>query len=505
MQRRLFLGLDVGSYGSKGAVVDEQGRLIASSDVTHGMEMPGPGMYEHDADAVWWHDCCALCKKLMRTGEVDPADVAAVGVSALGTDCLPVDVQGRPLRKAILYGIDARASQELKELTQLWGEEKILQSKGEPLSSEDVIGKALWIQRHEPEVWKKTAKICTASTYLTFKLTGRFVIDAFLARGGFFPAYRRDGTLNEEALRPLFSPSLFAEAHASTDVVGVVTPQAAKETGLVAGTPVITGTDDAAAESISCGVLAPGDLMAMLGSSTYLICVSQGPVRDARIWNSGYVIPGVCTMQGATNNNGTVLRWLRDQVFADLVESERAGGENAYQAMMRLGQAVLPGCEGLTMLPYFAGERTPLNDPQAKGVFFGLELRHTRAHLYRAALEAIACSVASHVHIFREHKAPVKCITAIGGGTKNPLMLQIIADACGLPVRVPEVTVGAAYGDALMAGIGAGAFDGFDALANVIRYRETYMPRAEQMRVYARVLEKMQRLYAAAATLMHEA
>ena len=495
MADHYFLGIDIGTYESKGTIIDQNGTVIATLARRHGMEMPHPGWYEHDAELVWWGDFCALSNQLLAQSGLSPRQIAGVGVSTLGADCLPVDESCRPLRKAILYGIDSRAQEELEFLNSYYGEETILRMKGSLMNSEDVMARMLWVKNKEPEVYARTYKFCTGSTYLTAKLTGKFVVDEFLARTCFFPIYDEHGQIREDMIRPFFPKELMAECRPSTQVVGGITAKAAQATGLLEGTPVITGTDDAAAEALSTGVLQPGDVMIMLGSSMYLICLVDHPCQEPRLWHSGYLRPGMETLQGATNNAGTITRWMRDNLCPDLLDLEQKTGENAYAQMVRLADGISPGCDGLMVLPYFAGERTPLNDPNARGVIAGLTLQHTRGHIYRAMLEGIGYSITQHLDILKENGVPLRNVWVAGGGTKNPLWMQIIADISGQTLQTAAVTIGASYGDALLAAVGTGIIPGFDALDAIMRQDQIYVPAPPNHLLYQPYYQLFGQLY----------
>ena len=192
------------------------------------------------------------------------------------------------------------------------------------------------------------------------------------------------------------------------DIVGTITAKAAAETGLVEGTPVITGTDDSGAEALSTGVFLPGDMMVMLGSSCYLIYCSEKHVIDQRLWHDTFIIPGYYSISGGTNNAGTVTRWFRDQIYFDALVQQEETSRNAYEIILEDLADIPAGCDGLITLPYFAGERTPLNNPQARGMIFGLTLQHTRRHMYKSALEAVGFSIAQHLDIIQSYDLPLK-------------------------------------------------------------------------------------------------
>lgn len=499
-----FMGIDIGTYSSKGIIIDGTGTAVVKAETGHEMEHPAPGFYEHDAEQVWWHDFCLLSRELLQKSGIDPGLIRAVGASTLGSDCLPVDRDCRPLRKAILYGIDSRSQDEIRELTEYYGETRVKELFGRPICSGDVAAKILWIRRNEPEVFEQTYKFLTGSSYITAKLTGNYVIDRFLGIASFRPFYRPDGTINRELCEPICRAEQLAEGRVVTDLAGSVTEQAAAETGLKAGTPVITGTGDSAAEAISTGVLAAGDLMVQFGSSLFFYCCTDRMVVDDRVRGNNFLIPGTFSVAAGTNNAGTLQKWYREQLFYDCMERERQTGENAFALMMEGLERIEPGCEGLVTIPYFAGERTPVNDPDARGMIFGLTLNHTRQHLYRSALESLGFSIAQHMAIFKENGLNPSRILGAGGGTKNRPWMQMVADITGVPVALAREKAGASYGDALMAAIGVGYFDDFDALKEVIQIESVLEPDWGKHEKYRPYYELFGRLYDMNKEMMHE-
>lgn len=504
MKKAYFMGIDTGTFESKGVIIDSECNVIAQYASPHGLENPHPGYYEHDAEAVWWHDFCVISNALLENSGIDPKLILAVGASALGADCLPVDEECRPLRKAILYGIDARATDEITQLTDMYGIEQIKKWYGRPLCSSDLMPKILWVKNKEPDVYAKTYKFLTGSSYITAKLTGRYVVDRFLGLASFNPLYNHDGTPNPELCAPICRPDQLAEVLNTVEIAGGVTEKASLETGLAVGTPVIVGTDDSGAEAISTGVLTPGDMMLQFGSSIYMILCADRLVNDDRIWREEFIIPGTFDVSAGTNTAGTLTRWLRDNVFSDMLAAEQAGGVNAYAAMMDGADKIPAGSDGLVTLPYFAGERTPINDPLAKGAVFGLTLLHTRAHLYRSALEGVAYSVNQHFKIFEEDNVPVRKVMAVGGGTKNPLWMQIVADVTGKDICTAGVTIGASFGDAMMAAMGIHYFASFGDLGRMIQPGITYHPNMENHEKYLKYQCVFDQLYPSLKTLMHQ-
>ena len=506
MENAYFMGIDTGTNSSKGVLIDKDANILAVHSTVHAMTNPAPGHYEHDADKDWWGDFCTISKALIRETGVDPKDIKAVGISALGADCLPVDENCNPLRKAILYGIDARATDEMEELTKMYGEEQIKKWYGRPLCSSDVMPKILWIKNKEPEIYAKAHKFLTGSSFITAKLCGNYAVDRFLGLASFNPLYNNDGTPNAELCAPICRPDQLAEIHEANDVVGYVTKQAAKDTGLAVGTAVICGTDDSGAEAISCGLVAEGKCFIQFGSSIYMILGTKELIDDDRIWREEFIVPGLCDMSAGTNTAGSLTKWYRDTLFMDAKEIEAAGGPDAYVTMMKDVENIAPGSDGLITLPYLAGERTPINDPKAKGILFGLTLNHTRAHMYRSALEAVCYSVNQQLKIMESHDVAIDQILVVGGGAQNDVWMQICADVCGKQIDIPAITVGASFGDALMAasGIKYEGFEDFAALTKYIKPGKSFIPDMEKHEIYKKYQSIYDALYPATEKLMHD-
>ena len=464
MPGELLLGIDIGTYSSKGVLCTPAGDVLETHVVDHGLSLPRPGWAEQDADAVWWNDLVRICR-VMTGGRYSGEDIGAVAVSAIGPCLLPVDAEGRPLRPGILYGIDTRASDEIDWLNQHVGEQEMFDLGGMALTSQAIGPKILWLRNHEPEVHARTHKMLTASSYLTFRLTGEYVIDRHT--GAHFNPLVDIHTLEWDArfAASIVDPAKLPELRWATEIAGTVTANAAGETGLNAGTPVTAGTVDAAAEALSVGVVEPGDLMIMYGTTMFFILVTDRPIPDPRVWATGFVVPGTYDVAGGMATTGALTRWFRDEFGMLEVAAEAGGGPNAYAALASIAGEIPAGADGLICLPYFAGERTPINDPEARGVFAGLTLSHTRAHLYRALLEGTAFGVRHNLETLREIGAKPRRIVAVGGGAGNRLWLRIVSDVAGVEQVVPVRTIGAAYGDAFLAGLASGIIPDLGALA----------------------------------------
>ena len=501
---RVLMGIDIGTSGSKGLIVSLDGTVLAEHSAAHDFTIPHPGWAEHDADAVWWHDFCLISRALLGKVSIQPGQLAGVGCSAIAPTMLPLDSDYRPLRPAILYGIDTRASAEIDELIQTFGAEQIFERTGQFLTSQSVGPKVLWYRRHEPELFSQTRKIVTASTYLVYRLTGRFVVDNYVAPY-FTPFFNVERlSWDAEYVEPICPVDWLPETLWATEAAGVVTKQAAEETGIPPGTPVAVGTADAAAEAISAGAIDPGDLMVMYGTTMFLIQALDTYRRHPSLWASVYCIPGQAALAAGMSTSGALLRWFRDEFGQPERETEQKSGVSAYQLLSDQAAQAPPGSEGLVTLPYFSGERTPINDPHARGLIMGLTLTHRRAHIYRSCLEGIAYGLRHNIETMAEVGAMPKRLVAVGGGVKDSLWLQICSDVTGMPQEVSEQTFGAAYGDAYLAGYAAGLFtDSKPLKQSWVKIAKTVEPDVNTASVYNDLYDIYHRLYRNTREEMH--
>ncbi len=492
----LLLGIDVGTYSSKGVLVRPDGMLLKSHTVEHTMDIPHAGWAEQDADKIWWADVVSLCKTLLDGSPYRGEDVGAVALSAIGPCMLPLDRGGKPLRPGILYGVDTRATEEIDLLNKKYGKSTIFELSGMALTSQAVGPKILWMQRHEPDLWKQVEHITTASSYLIYRLTGEKVMDRHTA-SHYMPLIDiKTLEWSDRFADGIVDLAKLPRMGWSDELAGQVSAQGAAETGLRIGTPVAVGAVDALSEGLSVGVVQPGDLMIMYGSTTFFILVLESPVPDERVWTVAGAYRGQYNLAAGMATTGALTRWFRDELAQDLPP------DIAYQTLFDQAERIEPGANGLIMLPYFSGERTPINDPQARGVIAGLTLAHSRAHIYRAVLESVAYGIRHNIEAFRSMGAPVKRIVAVGGGTKSTMWLQIVSDVAGIPQTVPALTIGASYGDAFLAGLAAGILRRED-LAQWVKPGQEIMPDLDRQRIYEPYYENYLNLYEQTRSIVH--
>lgn len=494
---QLLLGIDVGTYSSKGVIADAGGKILSSVVVDHKMDIPHPGWAEQDADDVWWGDVVRICHQLLDQHPYSGNDIAGVGVSAIGPCMLPLDKNGSPLRPGILYGVDARANREIDWLNDKFGEENIFQFSKMILSSQAIGPKILWMKNNEPDLWKKVDHITTASSYLIYRLTGEKVIDYHTASHYMPLIDPKTLSWSDKYAGDIISPDKLPRLAWSDDLAGYINQKGAEQTGLKAGTPVAVGAVDALSEAISVGAVQPGDLMIMYGSTAFFILVLNNPKPDKRLWSLAGAFQGQFNLAGGMATTGSITRWFRDELAQDLAE------DKAYQVLFDQMERIKPGAGGLIILPYFSGERTPINDPLARGVIAGLTLAHKREHLYRAILEGIAFGIRHNIETFRSIGANVKRLVAVGGGTKSKAWMQIVSDVAGIPQYIPEVAIGASLGDAFLAGLTAGILKRDDLKSWVKMAGET-QPNPAITKIYDPLYANYLKLYTQTKDIVHD-
>ena len=435
---RVTLGVDIGTGSSKGVLVTAAGIVVATATREHTVSMPQLGHAEMDPE-LWWTEFVQIARECTDSAG-DGYTIVAIGVSGMGPCLAIADEDGAALRPAILYGIDTRATSEIAALTAKLGGVEIQSRTGSALSTQAVGPKLCWLRAHEPEAFERARRFYMPSSWLVAQLTGEYVLDHHSA-SQCNPLYDRHAQLWIREWANLIAPEIVLPRLLwPGDLAGTVNASASASTGIAVGTPVIAGTIDAWAEAVSVNAQNNGDLMLMYGTTMFLIATVDRPLVGANVWGTNGAYAGTHSLAGGMATSGAITSWLRD-LF----------GDPAYEVLLQEANAAGPGANGLLMLPYFAGERTPIADPGARGVIVGLSTSHTRGHLYRSALEATAFGVRHNVEALRTAGASIERIVAVGGGTQGTLWPQIVSDITGLSQQVPTIAIGASYGVAYLA------------------------------------------------------
>ena len=491
---RCTLGVDVGTSSTKGVLVDDDGRILATETRAHEVSRPRSGWVEMDAE-VWWDEFVEIAATLVAARP--DAEIVAVGVSGMGPCVLLADENDEPVRSAILYGVDTRATAQIERMTVELGAPEITRVGGSMLTSQAGGPKIAWVADEEPEAFARARRLFMPASWLARRLSGAYVLDHQSA-SQVSPLYDIEGERWHDPFwqryaAPIEQPSLLWAG----DVAGHVTAAAASVTGIPEGAPVIAGTIDAWTEAVSVGAHEPGDLMLMYGTTMFMVftndVVAGGEaLRTPSMWTTAGAFPGTRNLAGGLSTSGALTAWLRDLTDAD------------YPRLLAEAEASGPGAKGLLLLPYFAGERTPIQDPDARGVIAGLTLQHTRGDLYRAALEATALGVRHNVETMREAGADIRRIVAVGGGTQGRLWLQTVSDVTGLVQEVPATTIGASYGAAFLAAVAVADAGSAPRIADWNPVTETITPDPALRATYDTLFDRYVRLYAGTKDVVHE-
>lgn len=451
--RDLLLGLDVGTTSAKGVLLEADGRVVASAgSAPYPTRWLHPGWAEQDP-GDWWMAVCDVIRQLCAAGERRER-IAGIAVSGQGCACTLVDPGGAVLRPAIIW-MDTRAAVETVTIAERWGAE-LLELNGNAAGAYNVEPKLLWLREHEPETMARAAHTLTTTAYVTFRLTGRAVMNR--ADGGILFAYdARTGDwanslLGEMGLRPELYPPIFD----TTEVVGEVTGAAVRETGLPAGIPVVAGGEDTPAAALAVGVGAPGDAFLSLGTAAVVgVCLpAGGSLHEPRLLTYPHVLPGLTITSGSMSSAGAAVEWLLREL-GPAYGVEPSTGRRDFAGLNAAIETSPPGAGGVIFLPYLSGELHPILDPSARGVFFGLSVATTRADLARAVVEGSTMAIRHNLTVAEQAGATVEHLLATGGPTRSVPWRQIIADVTGH--RLSAVTSGGApVGDALLAGAGVG-------------------------------------------------
>jgi xylulokinase len=480
----LILGIDVGTTSTKAVLADPFGHFFASATHSYSYSTPERGQAEQDPED-WWNAVCVTTRELLATYPEAGSRLRAIGVSGQGVAAVVLAQNRKPLRNAILW-IDTRSAPQAAQLYEEHGK-RLAAISGKQPAAYNVEPKLLWLRQHEPATWNRIWKVMTTTAYVTFRLTGNAVMNH--SDGGILLSYDLvERCWSQEALACMGLPAgIFCELAACHEVIGAITPEAAAQSGLPPGLPVIAGGEDTSSAGLAMGVVSGDDVQLSMGSASTLYVPIQRPPADSNLLAFPHVIDGLTLLGGSMVAGGQAVDWLLKAVNGALDElTDRAAH-------------VEPGSDGLIFLPYLAGELQPINDGFARGVFFGLSLQTAKEHLFRAVLEGTAFAIAHNLSFARQAGASPTQIFAVGGPVRNDLWCQIISDVTGLPIHAMDDKGGAALGDAILAGMGAQLFSDPLVMQRAhAKLRTTFSPdwkaHAEYRRFFSIYLELYPRL-----------
>ena len=502
----LVIGLDVGTTGTKAVAVDSEGTVVASALAEYPLLSPKPNWAEQDP-AEWKAAAFQVLKELAHAPGVNAGDVNAMGLTGQMHGSVFLDKDNKVLRNALLW-CDQRTAEQCDAITSKVGAKKLIEMVCNPALTGFTAPKILWLRDHEPACYEKVTKVLLPKDYVRFELTGEFASDVADASGTLlFDVKNRDW--HTELMGMLDIPVDFmVRAYEGPEVTGTLTPQAAAATGLPKGLPVVAGGGDQAAGGVGCGIVRSGVISSTLGTSGVVFAFADDVPLDpeGRVHTFCHSVPGKWHVMGVMLSAGGSLRWYRDTLCElDVLKAAEAGVDPYEYITAAAGKAPV-GSEGLTFLPYLTGERTPHKDPDARGAFVGLSLRHGREHMARAVLEGVAFGMRDSLEIVRDMGIPVEEVRASGGGARSAVWRQIQADINGVPLVTINVDEGPAYGAALLATVSAGMYASVEEACDAtIRVTATCAPDPERVEAYNRWFAIYQGAYRALAPGFREA
>jgi ribulokinase len=502
-----FLTCDFGTESLRGALFDERGEMLCTAARPYRTIFERPGWAEQVPDE-WWTACIEVVRTLLKESGVSPDRIPAVCIDTTSCTVVALDGRFRPLRNALLW-MDVRAFRQAERIAESGADALAYNGYGS-VSAEWMPSKALWLKENEPEVYEGARYVCELQDYINYRLTGRYVGSInnvtirwyyHARRGGWPDLYEKMGIGD-------VVPKFPGEILKMGEPIGTLLPDVARDTGLSEKTLVIQGGADAFTGMIGLGVVKPGRVALITGSSHVMLGLSEKEFHKKGVFGSfpESVVPGMDAVEGSQISTGSVLRWFKDRfICREFEEAAAEKGLDLYTHMNDLARELPVGSEGLIVLNYWQGNRNPVTDSQARGVMWGFSLNHTPVHVYRAILEGVAYGTEYIVRHFREAGFEPDGIYVCGGATKSDLWMQIHSDVIGLPIHLIEEENAPLLGDAVLATCGAGVYPRIeDAVEKMVKIEKTIEPEAERHRAYRFYVDSYAETYGRLRDLMHE-
>ena len=493
---RYIIGVDVGTSGTKTVLFNQEGVAIASVTVEYSMYQPQNGWAEQDPNE-WWNASVSTIKQVVTQSGVNPKDISGLGISGQMHGLVMLDGEGSVLRNSIIW-CDGRTVEECKEITEAIGADRLIEITANPALTGFTAGKILWIRKHEPGIYAKCRHIMLPKDYIRYKLTGVFATEVSDASGMNLLDVA-DRCWSQEILDKLnIDRSLLGEMYESYEITGEITEEAAKVTGLARGTPVVGGARDNAAAAVGTGVVENGRAFTTLGTSGVIFAhidkVSIDP--QGRVHTFCAALPGGWTVMSCTLSAGGSLQWFRNNFCDNEISTAKGMGVDPYELIAVQASKVPVGANRLLFLPYLMGERSPLLNPDARGVFFGLSGIHTKRDMIRAVMEGVSYSQRECLDVLAEMGVSFKEMLATGGGGKSLFWRQMLADNYNCPVTTVQNQEGPALGAAILAGVGTGLYDSVpDACRKILKFNQPQQPDTDMVKAYTPYYELYKKVY----------
>ena len=492
--QQYLLGIDIGTSACKVAIFDREGKVVSATTGDYGVYYPQPGWAEQDPEE-WWQAVCRTTRGALEKSGICAEEIAGVGIDGQSWSAIAVDKEGKVLTNTPIW-MDTRAKDICGELNEKVGDKRIFELAGNSLQPSYTTAKIIWYQRNLPEVYDKIHKILQSNSFIAYQLTGVMSQDVSQGYGlHCFDMHQAkwDAGMCEELGIPMHILPDIYPCHA---VIGTVHEKASRECGLAVGTPVVAGGLDAACGALGAGVLHSGETQEQGGQAGGMSICTDVYQADPRLILGYHVVPDCWLLQGGTTGGGGVMRWL-EREFADFEREEaKRTGKSSLELLNEIAENVKPGSDGAIFLPYMSGERSPIWDPDAKGVFYGLDFSKTKGHFVRAAMEGVAFSLRHNLEVAKEAGAEVSVLRAMGGSANSLLWTQIKSDVTGKPIVVPASDTATTLGAAILAGVGVGMYDSFEeAVALTVKEQRAHEPHGDHKAVYDKNYEIYLELY----------
>ncbi len=482
MAKQLLMGIDIGTQSTRAALLDLDGRLVASASTAQDLHTPCPGWAEQDPQ-VWWDSTIANIREAIGKAGVRPEEIQAIGVSGQMHGAVLVDEAGELLSHGVQLWCDKRSASLVEEFKTRPGIQSTYRIAGSPPVANWFGFKIKWIRVNQPEIYDRAWKFMLPKDFINFRLTGNVATDWSEASGAFLMDARTKDWSPELTRAVEIDREKLPDIHPSSGVIGQVTPAAAAQTGLAVGTPVVAGGGDMLCMLLAAGITRPGRASDVTGSSSIASVFSDEPVLDDRLMNLHHVLPGWIPF-GIIDSGGLSLKWFKDSFCKVEIAQAEARGMGVYDILNELADRVEPGAEGLMYFPYLMGERT-LGTPYARGVFFGITPRVEVGAMVRAIMEGVTFELRRTFEIVEAAGHSINVIYHSGGGAYSDLWSQIKADIYGKKVAVFENSEGGILGSAILAGVGVGLYpDSASAAERCLRVAKSFEPRSQHSRRY---------------------
>lgn len=491
------LGIDIGTSGTKTLAIDQTGAILATASAEYPCDHPRPGWSEQDPE-LWWDATVRTVGQVLEKADLKPADVQGIGLSGQMHGSVFLDAQGQVIRPALLWN-DQRTAAECAEIEErAGGRESLIRLVANPALTGFTAPKLLWLRRHEPANWDRVRQVLLPKDYIRYRLSGTYATEVSDASGTLLLDVANRRWSRELLSRLDIDPSLLPDCFESPEVSARVSKLGAAATGLSEGTPIVGGGGDQPAGAVGNGIVRSGVVSATMGTSGVVFAHSDALGFDplGRLQRGCHAVPGAWHHMGVVLSAGGSLQWYRNHLAAAEVEAARARGLDPYFLLTDEAALAGPGAEGLFFLPYLTGERTPHFDPDARGAWIGLTVRHGRPHLIRSVIEGATFAMRDSLELIREVGTPIEQIRLSGGGARNALWKQIQADIYGVDVTTLNSTEGPAFGVALLALVGTGAYSSVpEACDNTIRVVDVTKLDPDTVAAYNRAYPLYRQLY----------